>query len=200
MDEANPADLIPECSNDVPGLVAGLLARDSEACEELCSRYGRILHRYLSGLLRGDRDLAEDLMVHTLAEAVRCIGRYDARRAGFTAWLFGIANRVARGERRRQARRSSVPQAAEVPLDRIAESASPADLATSLTESLAAQRSVARLRECLSETEMEVLVLHYVYQFSLQEIAATIGRSGRAVESLLHRAKRKARERLAEDA
>ena len=47
---------------------------------------------------------------------------------------------------------------------------------------------------------MEVLVLHYVHQLSVAEIGVILKRSGRAVESLLHRAKPKARERLSEDA
>lgn len=181
-------------------LVSGIREHDPAAHAELCARYGRRLHRYLAGSLQGDRELAEDLMVQTLAETARCIGRYDARRATFTAWVFGIARRLVQIERRRRNRRKSVPASAQVSLDQLPETLSPTDLETSLTESLEAQRHVARLRACLSEGEMEALVLHYVHQLSVQEIGAIIGRSGRAVESLLHRAKTKARERLTEDA
>ena len=138
-------------------------------------------------------------MVQTLAEATRCIGRYDTRKATFTAWLFGIARRLVQIERRRQSRRKSVPSSAQISLDQLPETLSPTDLETSLTESLEARRHVARLRDCLSEGEMEVLVLHYVHQLSVPELAVILKRSGRAVESLLHRAKTKARERLTED-
>ena len=126
--------------------------------------------------------------------------RSVSHHATFAAWLFGIARRLVRLERRRQGRRKSVPASAQVSLDVLPETSSPHDLATSITESVAAKAKLARLREFLSEGELEVLVLHYVYEFSVQEIRSAIGRSGRAVESLLHRAKTKARERLTNDA
>jgi RNA polymerase sigma-70 factor (ECF subfamily) len=143
--------------------------------------------------------LAEDLMVQTFAEAMRCIGGYRPQRATFAAWLFGIARRLVRLELRRQARRKSIPASAQVSLEGLPETSSPHDLATSITESVAAKAQLARLRASLSERELEVLVLHHVYEFSVQEIGSVIGRSGRAVESLLHRAKTKARERLTDD-
>ncbi len=52
----------------------------------------------------------------------------------------------------------------------------------------------------LSEAEMEALTLHYAHDFSEREISRIVGRSERAVHSLLHRAKQKARERLVRDA
>lgn len=185
--------------DDGAALAAALRRRDPGADSELCTRYGRSLHRYLSGCLGGAQELAEDLVVQTFAEAVRCIGSYRPQRATFAGWLFGIARRLVRLERRRQERRKSVPASAQVSLEGLAESSSPHDLATSITESVAAKVQLARLRASLSERELEVLVLHYVYEFSVQEIGSVIGRSGRAVESLLHRAKTKARERLTQD-
>ena len=58
---------------------------------------------------------------------------------------------------------------------------------------------VALLAEALSPTEFEVLVLNCLSKLSAREIAHVIGRSERAVHSLLHRARMKARERLAQD-
>ena len=185
--------------DDGAALAAALRRRDPRAYTELCRRYGRSLHRYLSGCLGGERELAEDLMVQTLAEAVRCIGSYRPQRATLSAWLFGIARRLVRLELRRQGRRKSVPASAQVSLEGLPETSSAHDLATSVTESVAAKAQLARLREFLSERELEVLLLHYVYEFSAQEIGSVIGRSGRAVESLLHRAKTKARGRLTQD-
>ncbi len=64
---------------------------------------------------------------------------------------------------------------------------------------LEARRKVAALRSLLSEAEMEVLVLSCVEELSAREIGQVIGRSERAVHSILHRAKAKARERLVGD-
>ena len=61
------------------------------------------------------------------------------------------------------------------------------------------ERKAARLAELLTDMEMEVLVLHCVDEFSVREIAGTVGRSERAVDSLLHRARQKAREGLERD-
>jgi DNA-directed RNA polymerase specialized sigma24 family protein len=62
-----------------------------------------------------------------------------------------------------------------------------------------ARRQVALLRAHLSDAEMDVLVLHCAHQFSVDEVAQIMGRSRRAINSLLHRARRKARERLSRD-
>jgi len=62
-----------------------------------------------------------------------------------------------------------------------------------------AQRIMARLRELLSQPELEVLLLFSVERLSEREIAQVVRRSERAVHSMLHRARQKAREALAAD-
>jgi RNA polymerase sigma factor (sigma-70 family) len=70
------------------------------------------------------------------------------------------------------------------------------DMAVAVVDRLEARRSAARIAAALSDLEMEVLVLHCVDEFTAKEIGRILGRSERAVESLLHRAKRKAREEV----
>ena len=74
-----------------------------------------------------------------------------------------------------------------------------ADPAEELAARVDAKRRVLDIRSCLSGVEMEGLVLRCVHEYSLREIGHIIGRSERAAESLLRRAKRKARERLDRD-
>jgi DNA-directed RNA polymerase specialized sigma24 family protein len=62
------------------------------------------------------------------------------------------------------------------------------------------ERTMARLREALSPSELEVLLLFSVERLSESEIAQVVRRSERAVHSLLQRAREKAREALATDA
>jgi len=62
-----------------------------------------------------------------------------------------------------------------------------------------AQRTMARLRERLSQPELEVLLLFSVERLSEREIAQVVRRSERAVHSMLQQAKQKAREALATD-
>lgn len=63
-----------------------------------------------------------------------------------------------------------------------------------------AERTMARLRELLSEAELEVLLLFSVERLSEREIAQVLRRSERAVHAMLQRAREKAREVLTVDA
>ena len=58
---------------------------------------------------------------------------------------------------------------------------------------------MARLRERLSQPEMEVLLLFSVERLSEREIAQVVRRSQRVVHSMLQQAKQRAREALAAD-
>jgi RNA polymerase sigma-70 factor (ECF subfamily) len=181
-------------------LVRRLRDADPAAQAELCDDFGPRISRYLASRLGQQSALAEDLMIQTLVEAARNIRRFDPRKASFVAWLFGIARRQAQLELRRQRRRKAVPPSAQASLDSVAEQSAPGDLAEATVSKIDARRQVSELRGCLSEPEMEVLVLRCLYQLSVKEIGQVVGRSEGAIDSLLHRAKRKARERLAGDA
>ncbi len=180
-------------------LVEGLRAGDEGAYGRLYDQLGAPIHRYVARLLRGGGELAEDVMVHTLAEAVRNIGGFDPRRSTFRAWVFGIARQRAREELRRLGRRKAVPPSAQVPLESLPEQPAAGDVAADSAARIDARRRVREIRDCLSSLEMEVLVLRCVHEYSLREIGDIIGRSERAAESLLRRAKQKARERLGSD-
>ena len=181
-------------------LVQQLRAGEASAPARLWDRFGAGLHSYASARLGGDHGLADDIVVQTLASATQGIRRFNPRRATLSAWVYGIARRQLVGELRRQRRRKSVPLSAQVPLDDVTEAASPDDPAAEVAARLDAQREVAALAAALSEAEMEALTLHYAHDFSEREISRIVGRSERAVHSLLHRAKQKARERLVRDA
>jgi RNA polymerase sigma-70 factor (ECF subfamily) len=196
--DATRAEL-PDEREATDRLIRGLHAADPAAHGELCSRFGRRLHSFAARRLRGDAELAEDIMVATLADAVRNIRGYNPRKAGFSAWLFGIARRHVIAELRQQSRRKSVPASAQVSVDALPEQHAEGDVAEDVAERIEAKRQVAIVREHLSEIEMEVLVLHCVDQLSLREIAQIVRRSERAIKSLLHRARQKARERLGAD-
>jgi RNA polymerase sigma-70 factor (ECF subfamily) len=194
------AEAVRAAAEDEGRLVQALRRREPAAHAELCARFGRRLHRFLALRLHGDRQLAEELMVQTLADAARNIGRFDPRRSSLQAWLFGIARRQVLGELRRQQRRKSVPESAQVPIEAVPEESLTEDPSNALAARVAAQRQVAALRAHLSDMEMEALLLHCVHGLSVVEIARVLGRSERAANSLLHRARQKARERLADDA
>jgi RNA polymerase sigma-70 factor (ECF subfamily) len=180
-------------------LVQGLRQADPGAYAELYDRFVQRVHRFVSRRLSGDSQTAEEIAVHTLAEAVRCIRSYDPRRSSFLSWILGVASRQTLAELRHRQRRKSVPAAARVPLSSVAEQTLVSDPASGLLAQIEAQRQVDRLRSHLSPLEMEVLVLQGAYELTAREIGQVLGKSERAINSLLRRARVKARERLKND-
>jgi RNA polymerase sigma-70 factor (ECF subfamily) len=181
-------------------LARRLVRADPAAYEELASRFGQMLHAFAASRLGGDQDRAEDIMVQTLVDAVTNIRRFNPRRSSLSAWLFGIARRQVQAERRTQGRRKSLPRSAQVPIDTIPDLPATGDMAADLAERMAAQEKIAQLAGILSDVEMEVLMLRCVGEFSLKQIGRMVGRSERAVHSLLHRAKQRARQGVSEHA
>ena len=170
-----------------------LLQGEEAAYADLCGLYGAALHRYAASHLRGDRELAEEVVAAALADVVRNIRRFSPHRASLSAWIYGIARRHVQAEGRRQQRKRSVPAEAQVPLEAVAEFAEQEGMEAAAQARIDAQRQVARLSVILSEEELEALLLFHGEGFSAPEIARIVGRSERAVETILYRARQKAR-------
>lgn len=180
-------------------LIRGLREGSPEAYAVLRRRLGPALYRYAAVRLLGDAQAAEDLTVRALADAVMNIGGYDAKRASLSSWMYGIMRRQIQRELARRRRRKTIPLWAQVSLEAAAESTAGGDVAAESAQRIDAQRQVAALARVLSALEFEVLVLSCAEGLSAPEIARLVGRSQRAIHSLLHRAKQKARNRLIED-
>jgi len=193
--EARDIQLSEAAARDID-LAQRLRKGDRAAHSELCDRFGPALHGFAAQRLGGDEELAEDVMVQTLVEVVRNIERFDPARGALAAWTFGIARRKIQDARRKALRKKSVPASARTSLEHASEVASGEDLEANAAAHLDAQRQVTQIAAALSEPELEVLLLHYVDGFSLGEIGRIVGRSAKAVDSLLHRARSKAREEL----
>jgi RNA polymerase sigma factor (sigma-70 family) len=183
---------------EAEALVRGLRERSAEACAELYDRYGLGIHRFAVTRL-GDMQAAEDVVVETMAWVVRDIGRFNPRRSSLSAWVYGIARRRVLLEIRRRKRRKSVPAEAQVSMASVGDVSDGRDLAEGSARRLDARRTVAELHEVLSEVEFDTLVLSCVEGLSAREVGQVIRRSERAVHSILHRAKKKARERSVGD-
>ena len=180
-------------------LLAGLREHSPEACAELYDRFALRIHRFAATRLAGDVGTAEDVVVETMAWGVRDIRRFDPRRSTLAAWVYGIARRRVMLEIRGRKRLKSVPAEAQVSADEIGDLSGGVDVAEETTARLEARTKVAALRRVLSQMEFDVLVLSCVEELSAREVAQVIGRSERAVHSILHRARKKARGRLVGD-
>jgi RNA polymerase sigma-70 factor (ECF subfamily) len=177
-------------------LVCSLRDRSPEACARLYDRFAPGVHRFAEARLAGDVEAAEDIVVETMVGVVRDIRRFDTRRSPLSAWVYGIARRRVQMEIRRRRRRKSVPGALQVSMETVREASDGSDLGAGAVRRLHARRQVEELRAHLSDVEFETLALSCVGGLSATEIGDVIGRSERAVHSILHRARTKARQRL----
>ncbi len=137
------------------------------------------VYRYLAARCGGDEALAEELTQQTFVEAVRKPDRFDGR-SDLVTWMCAIGrNRLIDHYRRhgREARRH----------DRLmAERAPGADAPWRDTETRdGVEAAIARL----PADQRMALLFRYLDDLSVREVAAAIGRSEKATESLLARAR-----------
>jgi RNA polymerase sigma-70 factor (ECF subfamily) len=180
-------------------LLRGLQEWAPDAVGELYDRFGASILTFALAWFPEDHQLAEEIMARSLASALLQIRRYDPTRSSLRTWLHAIARRHLHDELRMQRRRKSVPVSAQTPLEAALGLAGSGDLAAEAAARVDAQRLLARAAAALPRLEYDILVLSCVGELTAREIGRVVGRSERAVHSLLHRAKTKARERLVMD-
>ncbi|MGC4045181.1 MAG: sigma-70 family RNA polymerase sigma factor [Armatimonas sp.] len=147
----------------------------------LREKYLAPLLAYTQRRLR-NRDDAEDAVAEVFGAAYAALHRCPAPEWE-RAWLFGIArNKVADALKKRRKR-------AEVPLDSVAERSTPFVQDSELQEFL----------ETLRPEWREVLLLKYVEGLSLAEIGRVVGKSDKAISSLLQRARAAAQQALSSE-
>lgn len=141
------------------------------------------VYRYLYHRCGRDVSLAEELTQDTFAEAVRS-GRRTGTHPDAVAWVLGIArHRLADHFRRlaRQERRLAQLAALPTPTEAPGQVWPDADLADALASLPAMQRAA--------------VILRYVDDLPVREVAGQLGRSEKAVESLLSRGREALRRR-----
>ena len=154
-----------------------VLRGDEAAWRLLYERSFDPLCRFARSRTDGDRERADELVQEVWYVAVRRIRDFDPDRGSFTSWLFGVASGLSRNERR--ARRPR-----ERSLIDVAEDESGPDMAD----------TIGTVMAVLPAHYREVLLQKYQEQRSVREIAKDRGGTGKAVESLLTRARAAFRE------
>ena len=165
-------------------------AGELEAWDALFRRYQLPLYVYVFELVH-DEQTSLDLVQETFIAAVRHIGslRDDAK---FGSWLFGIAHQKCLQRWRKQNREEILP-------DEIAETP---DESENRPDDLLIQREQeAEFMQLLNQLPLpqrSVLLLHFVEDFSLEEIASITETQLGTVKSRLHYAKKTLRKLLEE--
>lgn len=161
---------------------------EDAAFDELVARWHRPLSIY-ARRIAGDT-AADDLVQETWIRVVRGLpGLRDAAR--FRAWMFGIARRVMMDRLRQQYATPTL-----VPIDDIEPTATDAAALEAADDLEADLASLDEALERLPAAERELLVLFYLDELSLADLADVLGVPVGTVKSRLFRARRMAREAL----
>jgi RNA polymerase sigma-70 factor, ECF subfamily len=160
-----------------------LKMRDAAAWDEFYEEHVRELYGFVFRLVRGDCQTAADVFQDTWLDAVGHIGQFDPERGEIRSWLFGIARRrVALHWRQRLAHGDT---ATAIGVENLDGAVVPADVVEHLEQAAVVQASLL----ALPPERRQVLVEKYVEELSVNQIAAKTGKSLKAVESLLSRAR-----------
>jgi len=166
-------------------------AGEAAAWDTLFRRYQRPLYVYIYELVQ-DEQTGLDVVQETFVAAVRYLDslRDDAK---FGSWLFGIAHQKCIQRWRRQHREAGLHE--ELAGTDPGFDASPDDL-------LIRRESETRFMELLNQMPLpqrSVLLLHYIEEFSLEEIAGITETSLGTVKSRMHYAKKLLRKLVEEN-
>ncbi len=172
--------------NDMPGklpdeekkLLLELKTGAPGAFEKLFNRYWQIILRLCLARLTDPAE-AEDAAIETFADACQGIKKFRGT-CRLSTWLIRIAlNRIARHHRKRKR------QLATVPIENCPEN-------SAQTEPESTPPGIIKLRnylELLPVSDRNILILYYINELTLEEIAKTLGKTKNAVAMRLKRAK-----------
>ncbi len=167
-------------------LLEALQNRDPAAWSRVYDQHANDVFAFVAHLLHGDKTTAEELHQETWLALLAGIDTFDATRGELRGWIFGIARRhVAlhfrrRGQTRLEATGGELLEAitaGDGPL-------LPIDVLSSIERGDAVRAALAEL----GSDARGVLLGKYVGGQSVNELARQLGRSPKAVESLLSRA------------
>ena len=161
-------------------LVRAMARRDRSAWNAMYERHVRDVFGMVYHLVGGDRHVAEDVNQEVWLLAIEQFDRFDPGRGRFRDWLLGIARHRALRQHR-----GAPGQAVRVEPDGLPDGLPPPDLLEGRERADVVRAALL----CLHDGSRKVLLAKYAEGLSVAEIAAQTGRSAKAVESLLSRAR-----------
>ena len=178
-------------------LVRGLLRGDRRAFEQFFNEYYPKLYRFVKRRLPQDAAAAEDIAQATLCRALESLRGYRGEAALFT-WLCTLCRREMSARWDETRAWSTAPRLAED--DPAIRAALESLLAREQWDPLSAadreqvRNSILTTLDYLPAPYGDILEWKYLRDMSMGEIASRLGRSPKAVESLLTRAREAFRE------
>jgi len=158
------------------------------AFEELVRRHQRGLFSYLYRMCRNSSD-AEEMAQAAMVKAWEKLGGFRGA-SSFKTWLYRIGTNLCFNLRTRRKPTEELSETMAAP---------DAERPEQAYQQKVREEAVRKALEGLPTDQRAALVLSVYQDMSYQEIADTMGKTVRAVDSLLFRAKTNVRKALAED-
>ncbi len=171
-------------------LTEQLRSHDKAAWNAVSAEYMPDLYGFVFRIVRLDRSVADDIVQDVWLESLNRIMQFDPNRGEFRGWLFEIARRKVAGYWRR---RASMPLCDELNPEAVADSYL---LPTEIMDQIDRAALVRAALLAISPDRRSVLTAKYEEGQSVADIAAMEGKSVKAVESLLSRARDELRQLL----
>jgi RNA polymerase sigma-70 factor (ECF subfamily) len=152
---------------------------DKQAIGELYRRNVDAIYRYVWTRVR-ETTVAEDLTGSVFLKALEALPTYEPSGKPFLAWLYRIAYARIVDHWRQRERRTEVPLLETLP----AREPQPDQVLEAQLEWDRAMELVAQL----TDDQQDVLILRFIGEMSLSEVAETLGKTLGATKALQHRA------------
>ena len=180
--------------DDQSSLIISLQRHERYAWGVVVDRHLQEVYGFVFHLVGGDRSVAEEVNQEVWLEALRGIGRCDPTRGSFRNWLLGIARRRVAFHYR--CRAAGSPSPFNVPLEEMGDPGDGFVLPQDAVEHLETISVVRAAMLVVPDDRRKALLWKYAEGLSVETIAIRMGKTVKAVESLLSRARGQLRELL----
>ena len=172
-------DASPRKRDDEPRLIQRAKQGDKQSIADLYRRYVDVVYRYVWMRVHDDM-LAEDLTSQVFLKALEGLPTYEPGGSPFIAWLYRIAHARIVDHWRRQERRLEV-----APDDSLQ---APEPHPQELLDMEADWAEAVALLAQLTDDQQDVLILRFVGDMNVIQVAETLGKTVGATKAIQHRA------------
>ena len=152
---------------------------NKQAIGELYRMHVDVIYRYIWARVR-DENITEDLTAQVFLKALEGLPSYRPSGKPFLAWLYRIAYARVVDHWRKQERRVEVPLEETLP----AREPRPEELLEAEADWVTAIDLVAQL----TDDQQDVVILRFIGEMSLAEVAETLGKTVGATKAIQYRA------------
>ena len=170
---------LPQQRDDESRLIQRAKQGDKPAISELYRRHVDVVYRYVWARVR-DAAVAEDLTAQVFLKVLEGLSTYEPCEKPFAAWLYRIAYARVVDHWRQQERRFEVPFEDAPPV----EESRPEDLMNAEDE----WRRAVDLLAQLTDDQQDVMILRFIGEMNLADVADTLGKTLGATKAIQHRA------------